>query len=319
MKILKSAATRHGGALFLALGLATSNASATLIGGTSGGQAVALDVGLLGTPMAGAYVGSAGGSYPASYANDSGLLTLDFLANASGGAGVLGEFVEAETSVSAGAEVVQAQAQGNGGAVSGYSLVTGFTLDTGTSASALGGFVELGQANVGAAVQTLSSTSSISDTATGLSSFAQSVVLGVDVGALLDLVLIDIGLLGDGLFVADLSSDTVGFNFDVFDFLGVSDITSALGLSLVANEMVDTCAANDTSSSCGVMTNALHLGLDLLNFDGSLVDIDLVLGHSFAEADWKAAREVPVPGTLALLGLGLCGLALRRQTARLSR
>jgi hypothetical protein len=105
-----------------------------------------------------------------------------------------------------------------------------------------------------------------------------------------------------------VSSYVAGSSF--VSYTPAANTTVALGLSglnLTLNEQFNTCTSS--SLTCSVETNALHLwSSDPL--DGSLVGLDLKLGHSFAQIDNFIPTAVPEPATYAMMGLGLLGVML---------
>lgn len=100
--------------------------------------------------------------------------------------------------------------------------------------------------------------------------------------------------------------------------LQLLDINGIVGLDLVINEQLVDC---DDPAYCSVEVNALRLrfdGVSLLG-QGGLISGDIIIGHAFARLDavmdLLPPAGVPSPGVLALMGLGLLGLARVRRSA----
>jgi len=115
--------------------------------------------------------------------------------------------------------------------------------------------------------------------------------------------------------VLDLSAYTLAYltaNPNTHAFAGLLD---PLGLSLVLNEQFNTCSG---LAACFVETNAVHLIANPLT--AGIADINLKLGHSFAEVTNAQVTAVPEPRTWALMGLGLAMLSVGvRRNAQRSR
>ncbi len=86
-------------------------------------------------------------------------------------------------------------------------------------------------------------------------------------------------------------------NTNLLAFLGLGPI---LGINLIANEQV---VIGDCITTCMIETNALHVVFNGGLIGGTLVNGDLILGHSEAKLN-----AVPVPAALWLFGSGLLGL-----------
>lgn len=276
-------------ALAVSLLTAACASHAAIISGGSEGEALRLDVAALGTSLLTAGLPtSQSGNYPGNYDTSAEVLS----ANVTGNAIVLG--------LNAG--VLKAAASGNSGMVTGSSAIDRVAVTAALNA--------LGLANLGLGLNVgqLGSTSTVADNGTKLATTAVSYVTDLDLSVLLKVLGIstNISLLTN----LNLDSNTLGFNYDVFDHLNLGAIANSLGLSLIFNEKIDNCNADATQ--CSVETNALHLDVRPLG----LADADLILGHSsaYATAQYGSGPNgVPEPGVLALLGLGLCAIAWARR------
>lgn len=311
-------------------------ANAAIISGYSEGQAVSVSASLLGTPLLA--VGApplVSGSFPGPY---SAFTSLPLAAAVRANAvvpltvpvpifGNVGVDANVTLNANVNSNQLSARADGNSMVVSGASSVTNLNVGLGTNAAAT---VNLGLAQINLNIfdsafdlnlAALSSMASVTDTGSMLVTGGQSVVTGLDLGLFTDGLLqalfpadfsfnIDQLVLDAGLG-ADLSSDTIGFNFDVFDVLGVSSLTDSLGLSLILNERIEVCP---TVFECEIEINALRLSADVLP-GLTLAGLDVKLGHSYARAlaDFQDPAGVPEPGLLALLGVGVGGLLLARR------
>jgi hypothetical protein len=106
-----------------------------------------------------------------------------------------------------------------------------------------------------------------------------------------------------GPLVLDLSSYTLAYLTANPNTHAFASLLDPLGLSLVLNEQISNCPS---PLACAVETNAVHLIANPLAL--GLADVDLKLGHSFAEATYSQVTAVPEPGTWAMMAMGLAGL-----------
>lgn len=85
-------------------------------------------------------------------------------------------------------------------------------------------------------------------------------------------------------------------------------LLSLAGLKVILNEQV----ATQTTTGMAMQTNAVHIALSDYSLNGSLLNGDVILGHSQAQVG-----GVPEPATWGcmIVGLGAVGASLRRRRA----
>lgn len=288
-----------------ALGVSQA-ASATVSSATSTGYGVGANLGLLGSPVLDLVLPSgATGTAPGTYNNAAAVLGAD--ANVGIVAGLLG--LNVSSGAAADAVVIGANASSDVDGNAGNRLTSASSnidqLDVGlgivVGGAPLATLVDL--SNV-----TLSSTANVmGDYGTMSASGGADIISGeLNLAALLGL--------GN-----PLSLDLSVYAGAAPNTQIAAGLLNPLGISLVLNEQIENCSA----AFCSFEANALHLILDAVDIDASLLglvgatlnldvaSLDLTLGHSYAEMS-----AVPVPAAAWLFGsgiLGLVGFGRRRQ------
>jgi hypothetical protein len=149
------------------------------------------------------------------------------------------------------------------------------------STLALNGLLNLG-------IGTLTSSTTVGIGASGFYGTGSSLISGLNItGSLLSASI-------DGSLYANAAANTV--------------LLSLAGLKVVLNEQI----SSQNMSSLAMQTNAVHIALSNYAIDGSLLNGDVILGHSQAEVG-----GVPEPATwgMMIVGLGAVGASLRRKRA----
>ncbi|WP_303289407.1 PEP-CTERM sorting domain-containing protein [Marinobacter sp. SS5-14b] len=124
---------------------------------------------------------------------------------------------------------------------------------------------------------------------------------------------------GSGTFTISFQSAVSGFGLDIIDFYnpdGSNDITiSAYGTNGLLGSY-GSYAANFQPNNMyfmGVLSDALDITSIVISDDGALGDS---IGYDNLRVVTGGTVQVPEPGSLALLGLGLVGFGVARRKAR---
>lgn len=272
----------------LALGFIANPAQAAVMGGHSEGYGLQLDASILSSLISldtGAVPTGAAGSMAPPTSYDTGLVSLASL-NMTAGTFLNPSLFSVEASAGVGTCVLCGRATGDmtdpsAGSATGYGAVNSLSVDLAADVAGL-------LAGVVLSADTLYSNSAVTGDYGNFTPTGSSAIEN------LSLSLFGIQILSDFNLLATAAPNTA---VDL-SVLGLAEI------SLILNEQEEVCEAD----SCKQETNALHLNIGALS--GKLLDVDLILGHS--EAYLEAASlpsSVPAPNVLALLGIGLLGLA----------
>lgn len=283
----------------------SQTAGATVTNATSTGYGLGADLGLLGSPVVSLTLPTgATGMAPIGYDNPAAVLAADL------GPGVTVGALGLNLGAGANAQVIHANA---------FSNVDGSTGSKVTSASSsiddldVSLDVELFSLPIATLVGlnnvTLTSSAAVTGDYGTMSTLGAANIVSADLNLA--------AILGIG---APFSLDLSVFAEAAPNTEVLPPLLNNLGISLIVNEQLINGSANGVclADSCSLEVNALHLMLDAVNVDTSLLGVslplaslDLKLGHSYAEMS-----AVPVPAAVWLFGsgiLGLVGFGRRRQ------